>query len=110
MSDLNNNLNNLTTDHCGCWIDGSHSSSTGFDKSVAALALSLGWPADEADKSLLEIDENELDGNALSDYSQDLYDLSNNALEWMNSQLPEGSLYFWIYESQLRLDDAREDN
>lgn len=95
-----NDLSDVTGDHLGCWIDGSHMSSKEFDTKLIETAIHFGWGIEIKEWNELK---NELsEDNYSIDVMDDLFFLAEEAYHWFNELLPQG-YYFHIGEQSLIL-------
>lgn len=91
-------LSDVTGDHLGCWIDGSHMSASNFDIQLVETAIHFGWDINVEDWKELK---NQLDDPYNFSY-EDLYDVAEVAYHWFNELLPQG-YYFHIEDNSLFL-------
>lgn len=98
---------NATLIDTGIWIEGSHSNSTDFTVAVVDLAIQHGFEIDqdvwESDRAIFSA--RVADSDMYEALDQTYYD----ALEYLNSILPEG-YWFEVYEQSLYLTHESQDN
>ena len=92
-------LSEVTTDHLGCWIDGSHMSGSSFDIQLVETAIHFGWDINIEDWKELKW---QIDETYDSQVFEDLYYVAENAYHWFNELLPQG-YYFHIEDNSLYL-------
>lgn len=88
--------------YVGVLIDGSHMRADELDVAIIRLAESHGWDSRlDVDRLAQDLDEWQ------DDAPQFAYDAAQEAVDWLNDQLPEGYA-FTVEESCLRLDRMPE--
>lgn len=98
-------LDDLDESDFGCVIDCSHDKAIELDRRIIEYARSFGFVLDDDAQQVLQdlerIDSLPLDQAA--DLSQDLYDISREAVDYLNSNSPS-RIYFVIDDNSLYLD------
>lgn len=92
-----NDLSEVTGDHLGCWIDGSHMKATDFDIQLVETAIHFGWDINIEDWKELKNQVGETE-----EAVEDIFGVAEIAYHWFNELLPQG-YYFHIEEQSLIL-------
>lgn len=88
----------------GCWIDGGHQSGDYLSYEIIKLAHSFGYDVDiEQVHSDMENYDNML-YEEQADVSQALWEESALAIDWMNSEIEDKRLYFYVDDNSLFLE------
>jgi hypothetical protein len=95
-----NDLSDVTGDHLGCWIDGSHMKATEFDIQLVETAIHFGMDINIEDWKELK---NQSDDYENESAIEDIFFVSEVAYHWFNELLPRG-YYFHIEEQSLYLE------
>jgi hypothetical protein len=92
-------LSEVTTDHLGCWIDGSLMSSKEFDIQIVETAIHFGWDINVEDWKELK---NQLDEDYGYEVLEDLYFVGEDAFNYLSAGVPDG-YFFYILDQMLFL-------
>jgi len=94
------NLADVTENQLGCWIDGYAMTASDFDIQLVETALHFGWDINVEDWK--ELKNQLVDYNYPEDIVEDLANVADEALDWLNIKLPDG-YYLEIDASSLFL-------
>lgn len=102
---MNPTINDVvsTSEH-GCWIDGGHHSGDYLSYRIIKLAHSFGYDVDMAQVESDMENYDHLTYEEQGDVSQGLWEESALALDWMNSEIEDKRLYFFVDDNSLFLE------
>ena len=88
----------------GCWIDGGHYSGDYLSYKIIKLAYSFGYDVDiaQVESDMAEYDH--LTYEEQGDISQGLWEESALAIDWMNNEIEDKRLYFYVDDNSLFLE------
>jgi hypothetical protein len=87
------NLNDITDEQIGCWIDGTNMSGADFDIQIVETAIHFGYAINIDDWR--EIKSQIIDSNYDEDVLEDTAYVSDDAMTYLELNVPEG-YYFEI--------------